>query len=221
MFDTPMAPTNAQPAAPAAAPQALYQIPPPGPSQALQPAAPAATQPTTAAPSLATYLNLAEPAALALDPVEQEAARILAEEERQSDILAFATPPGTIAGYAFEPPPRGVEQSIAQELAIRTLLKDSGVPAPVGAEANRLWNQALQAPPSEIDRTLQAKSAQLVLEQAWGPDFEKNLEAARREFRQMAARDPRIVDMVDQSGIGNSPYLIRALHNMARARGAK
>jgi len=145
----------------------------------------------------------------------------LAEEQRQSDLLAFATAPPSIAHYQFEPAPKGVETSIEQEVAMRHLFLESGIPAPVGAEVNRLWNQAILNPPSEIDRTLQGKAAQVSLEQAWGPDFQKNLAAAQGIVAQMAKTRPEVVQMLEDSGLGNNAYLIRSLYQMARARGAK
>jgi hypothetical protein len=214
MFDSPMAPTNAQPAAPAPAPEP-YCIPLPGPSSqpAAQPAAPTAR--------LSDYLGAAEPAAPVLDPVAAAEAAIRAEEERQSDILAFATAPPSIAHYQLDLPPRGVETSIEQEVAMRTLFLETGVPAGLGSEVSRLWNRAILNPPSDVDRTLQGKTAQVSLEQAWGPDFQKNLAAAQGIVAQMAKTRPEVVQMLEDSGLGNNVYIIKSLYNMARARRAK
>jgi hypothetical protein len=170
---------------------------------------------------LADYLGAAEPAAPTLDPAAAAEAAIRAEEGRQSDILTFCTPPETIAGYQFQPPPPGVETSIEQEVAMRTLFRESGIPSHVGSEANRLWNQAILNPPSEIDRTLQGKANRVALEQAWGPDFERNLAAAQSVVAQMAKTRPEVINMLEQSGLGNNVYIIRSLYNLARARGAK
>jgi hypothetical protein len=156
-----------------------------------------------------------------MDPTAAAEAAILAEEERQSDVLTFATAPPSIAHYQLDLPPKGVETSLDQEIAMRHLFLDSGVPAHLGQEASRLWNQAILNPPSEIDRTLQGKAAQVSLEQAWGPDFQKNLAAAQGIVAQMAKTRPEVVQMLEDSGLGNNAYLIKSLFNMARARGAK
>ena len=214
MFETPMAPTNPQAAAPAPAPEP-YCIPLPGPSSqaAAQPAAPTAR--------LSDYLGAAEPAAPALDPAAAAEAALQAQAERESDLLAFATAPPSIAHYQLDLPPKGAELSLEQEVAMRTLFLETGVPAHLGQEASRLWNQAILNPPSEIDRTLQGRSSQVALEQLWGSEAQHHLSLAQAEVQRMAAKDPRIIGMLEQSGLGNNVYLIKNLYQMARARGAK
>ena len=212
MFDTPMVPSNPQPAASAAAPQASY----PGPSS--QPTA----QPAEPRASLSSLLGLvAEPAAPALDPVAAAEAALQAQAERESDLLAFATAPPSIAHYQLDLPPKGAELSLEQEVAMRTLFLETGVPAHLGQEASRLWNQAILNPPSEIDRTLQGRSSQVALEQLWGSEAQHHLSLAQAEVQRMAAKDPRIIGMLEQSGLGTNVYLIKNLYQMARARGAK
>jgi len=214
MADMPAAPsTPAPPAAPAAVEQpagqpAPFEWPMPKPSQAPQPAA-------VPVPHI---MDQVDPA---MDPVEQEEraeAAFLAEQLRQSDEMAFRGPE-TIAGYNFGAPPPGVEQSMEQEVAMRTLFQQEGIPVSIGNEIGRMFNAAIAHPPSEIDRKVQHQICGLQLERVWGADTAKNVAIAQAEVARMAQANPGILRMLEQSGLGDSPYLARTLFNLATAKG--
>ena len=155
---------------------------------------------------------------------EQEEARILAEEAaeaaihaeelRQSDEQTFAGPDSP-AAYDFGQVPHGLQWDPDQELAVRALLQAEGVPVPLGNMVGQMHNKALANPLSDVDRSMQAQKCGLALERVWGADAQKNLGIAQREFQRIAARDPRIIQMVDDSAIGDDPFLIQTVFNFA------
>jgi hypothetical protein len=156
-----------------------------------------------------------------LDPVEQEEqaeAALLAEQLRQSDEQAFSGPE-TIAGYNFGQPPAGVERSADQELAMRTLFLQEGIPAGLGSEIGRIYNAAIANPPSGIDREVQYQRCQIKLEQMWGTDAPKNIAIVQAEVQRMAKTNPGIIGMLDSSGLGNNPWLASTLLNLATVKG--
>jgi hypothetical protein len=106
-----------------------------------------------------------------------------------------------------------------QELAMRAVFHDAGVPNGIAAQVDRMYSRAIQNPPSaaQIESATQAAHAQLSRE--YGADASKVIEVAQREFRAMAAKQPRLIDMVERSGLGSDPYIIGSLYRNAQAKG--
>ncbi len=128
-------------------------------------------------------------------------------------------PPDSPAGYKFDPLPAGVQHDPQQELAMRAIFHEAGIPNGIAGQVNKMYSQAIQNPPtaSQIERT--AQETHLQLSRTFGDQASKVIEVAQREFRAMAARQPRLVDMVERSGLGNNFYVISSLYNTARAKG--
>jgi hypothetical protein len=107
-----------------------------------------------------------------------------------------------------------------QDAGFRALFLQHQVPAAIGSEIGRLWNQAAAGPAptaEQIEYGRQEGSAQL--NRLWGEDMTHNLAVAQAEVKRMAQTNPEIVQMLEVSGLGNSPWLASTLYNLARARG--
>ena len=121
--------------------------------------------------------------------------------------------------YRFPPPPAGVEQSPEQELAMRTFLHGEQIPASIGNQIGKLFNEAAAAPPTlaQLEQSRQACSVQL--HKMWGEDTAHHLAVAQAEVQRMAKTNPTIVEMLEASGLGNSPWLASTIYCLAKARG--
>ena len=121
--------------------------------------------------------------------------------------------------YRFGQLAPGTEYNLEQESAFRTLFHQHEIPPAIGNEIGRLWNQAAAAPPTDaqLEQGRQACSAHL--NHLWGEDTPHHLAVAQAEVQRMAKTNPEIVQMLEVSGLGNSPWLASTLYNLARARG--
>ncbi|HJW72589.1 MAG TPA: hypothetical protein VJ486_06995 [Geothrix sp.] len=106
-----------------------------------------------------------------------------------------------------------------QELEMRTLFHEEGIPAGLGSEIGRRYNAALANPPSDTDLYFSRQTAATALQKVWGAHMEKNLEIAKGEVRRMAAKQPKIYQMLEYSGLGNDPWVIQTIFNIARGKG--
>jgi hypothetical protein len=131
---------------------------------------------------------------------------------------AFAAPDSD-AGYKFDRLPDGVEHSIEQEKFVRAAFHDAGIPQAIAGQIDRLWTQAIQDPPTAQRMEFERQRTHVQLERTYGADSAKVLATAQKEFRAMAAKEPRLIEMAEKSGLGNSAYVISSLYNLARARG--
>jgi hypothetical protein len=127
--------------------------------------------------------------------------------------------PTSPAEYRFGAVAPGVETSLGQEITIRSLFHQHEIPAALGCEVGRLWNQACANPPDAVALEVGRQKCDLTLQQAWGDGYEKNLAVAQREVFRMAQTNPEIVGMLEASGLGNNAWLIQTIFNIARARG--
>jgi hypothetical protein len=133
-------------------------------------------------------------------------------------VAAFAGP-DTPQGYKFDRVPEGIQHSPEQELAVRSVFHEFGVPVAIAAQVDRLFNQAIRTPPTEQQKAWTEQETQIQLHRTYGADRERVLEVARKEFAAMATKQPMLKEMMNVSGLGNSFYVISSLYNIARARG--
>jgi hypothetical protein len=131
---------------------------------------------------------------------------------------AFAAPDSD-AGYKFDRLPDGGEHNIEQEKFMRAAFHDAGIPQAIAGQIDRLWLQAIQNPPTAQQMEFERQKTHVQIERTYGADSAKVLAIAQKEFRAMAAKEPRLIEMAEKSGLGNSAYVISSLYNLARARG--
>jgi hypothetical protein len=137
------------------------------------------------------------------------------------DELTFAAfaGPKDIHEYKFEPPPEGVEAAPEQAAQIRELFMAEAIPAAIGNMVAKLYGAACAAPPNSLQIQSSTSQTQTQLERMYGADTERFLEAARGEVGRLAARNPNIPKMLDESGLSSNFYVVNSLINLARARG--
>jgi hypothetical protein len=123
------------------------------------------------------------------------------------------------ASYNFGQVPGGIEPSFEQEMSFRNLFHQEGIPASIGNEIGRLWNQATANPPSDAQMEQSRQECSVALHRLWGADTQKNLAIAQAEVQRLAKSNPNIVEMLDVSGLGNNAWLIASVVNMAKAKG--
>jgi hypothetical protein len=123
------------------------------------------------------------------------------------------------AAYRFAPVPEGVETDMQQGQAMQNLFHAEQIPVPIATEVSRLYSEACLAPPTDEQVELAARETMLRLERQYGADTGKYVNAARAEIARMAQREPRLLDMLNVSGLGSSYYVVNSLINIARARG--
>ncbi len=187
-----------------------------------QPAAMPAPGSNQALPSGAALQFAPAPAldqAPAVDPSAQEEAAILAAQERQSDALAWEGP-ASIAEYQFDAPLlAGMKPDFEQERAFREFFFDEGIPVGIAREFNRQAMLGVVNPPTPIQLELDRQQGLIALEKVWGADRDANLALANREVARLATKRPDIITILENTGLGNSPWLAQTLVNLARAKG--
>ena len=139
------------------------------------------------------------------------------------DAAVFA-PPQSLTAYQFAtgPAPEGAEHSLEFEQANRAALFEAGIPTSIGSQMAALWDKAMATDlptPQQIEQGRQEGMAALA--KAWGQDFDQNLALARSVVVQMQAKQPAIMEMLEESGLGNNVWLTQTLANIGRARGLK
>jgi hypothetical protein len=128
--------------------------------------------------------------------------------------------PETPDGYKFAPLPDGVQPApVADVAAIKTTLHEFGVAPEIAREIDRQYVAAALKPPTAADIDATRQQTMQALHRMHGDDAGKVLATAQREFRAMVAKQPRLADMAEQSGLGNSFYVIQSLYSNARAKG--
>lgn len=127
----------------------------------------------------------------------------------------------TVGRYVFEAPPRGVESSQEQEMAIRTLFAAEKIPVSVGQHISKLWNQACANPPTAEAKALAAQKVMAELNRGGEVRATETIRLAQQEVARLAKTNPSIVEMLEVSGLGNDRWLIEHLANTARVRGAR
>lgn len=145
---------------------------------------------------------------------------LIQSDGQVADAEMFA-PPSNPAGYLFPPPPPGQVGDLAFETTNREAMLHAGIPAPIGSHIATLWNKAMTAPlPTDSQLALGKQQALEVLGRN-GANAEETLALARTVVAKMAEKQPQVWTMLERTGLGNDPWLISSLANIAKARGAK
>ena len=136
----------------------------------------------------------------------------------QLDQSVFAGPDSP-DGYRFIAPPNGASRDVAQEQAVAQAFYEIGLPTSIATQADRLWSEALQAPPTAEQLESSRQQAHVQLTRQFGSDTPKVISIAQAEFARIVERAPHLKEMAEQSGLGNNPMLIASLYHNAVAKG--
>lgn len=157
-------------------------------------------------------------------PEDMQAAGLADDGSASSVELDYGwpSPPPSPGAYQFESPPDGVEaMPLNEQIAIRAAFHAEGIDQGTAGHIVREWNKACKAPPTPEQIELSGRATAASLRRLWGEQYEANMAAANAEFDRFAQRYPTARKMLELSGMGNSEWLIRTLHNRAQSRGAK
>jgi len=126
--------------------------------------------------------------------------------------------PASPAAYQFEHL-QGVQSDPQIERAMRNFFHSEGIPVPIAKQMNTMFTKAALNPPSEAQLAQSKQTALASLGKAWGADTQKNLDLANREIDRMENALPDLKAQLLQTGMGNDPWLIQTIFNMAKAKG--
>lgn len=102
------------------------------------------------------------------------------------------------------------------------LLKAAGAPAWLGKHILSEVTRSLKAPMDDGAREAAAHTSETELRREWGENFDRNLQVARGALNRLNPEQrERAVRYLDESGLGDNPYLIRTLFNMMQTRGGR
>ena len=148
----------------------------------------------------------------------------IADDENTDSVLnraaeaAFA-PPTTPGGYVIDRTPSGLKHTYQLESTFRAIAHDSGLDAPFVADIARRWNAAAAAPPmtaAQIEAREINAFAQLARE--WGDQYNANLSLAKSFVAGIAAKHPSVTNLLEASGLGNDPAVVKQMYLRALAR---
>ena len=158
-------------------------------------------------------------AALTEDPAQQPAAPNYAPHP-DADFNVPANPNGYQFNYSGLRQ-QGVDPNFAVDSEARGLLHEARIPQDVASRMFDLYNAAALDPPSEQKNRQQMVVAEAVLRKQWGADFDTKVTAARSVLDALPAdKRERAYQFLEASGIGNDPYVIRRLADVAELRAA-
>jgi hypothetical protein len=134
------------------------------------------------------------------------------------DAEAFKAP-ASPSSYAFDRLPSELNNNPEQEVVMRDFFYQEGIPVSIAKEINRLYVDGLKTPPTEQQLNTSKENLMATLSKVWGKERDSNIALAQREVARMAQTTPKIIDMLNHTGIGNNPWLIQTIVNMAKAKG--
>lgn len=136
---------------------------------------------------------------------------------------AFAGP-ASPAAYAFDRI-GGAEYSdddMRAEQGIRAALHAEGIPTGVASLGHMLLQQAVKnGLPDDVTLEMSRRTGEAELARRHGEKAQEVIRQARAVFSRLDKRDPRIGDMLVNSGVANDPSFIEALarlHGVRRGR---
>lgn len=180
------------------------------PATAAPPNAPPA--PSPAAASSSTPAPHSEPEKLG------QAARLYGDLPPTRDLVRWDETPAAAAEIKFDPAPGDHGADAPEVEAARTTLAEAMAHAGAGASiARELYRDAAAASRPDY-KPVTAEQGMVTLREAWGPAFDRNLEAARGAILKAAEKDPGIISYLEQTGLGNDPAFIRKIAARATRR---
>lgn len=151
---------------------------------------------------------------------ETPAALPLAQTDPVADVMeaSFWDESAHPGRYSFNQPPPGFQHSPQQELQVRQLFAEEKLPPEIGRHITTLWNRALLSPPSHKDNLAAMQRVTADISRHDPVRGAETIRLAQAEIQAIAKRNPAVLDMLEQSGLGNDRWLIEHLANRARAR---
>lgn len=141
------------------------------------------------------------------------------------EAAVWAAPPSAAAYDMTQgvPVPPGAEYSHEFEAHNRAAFFAAGVPQSIGNHIAKLWNDVLARGefPNDAQLEMGKRQALQALTKQWGADTQANLARAKSVVQVMEKHQPEIWNLLVQSGLGNDPWLISTLANLARSREPK
>lgn len=129
-----------------------------------------------------------------------------ADEALARPALGEATPTGALA-------PHVVATRDATEL--QGSLISAGVDKTTAQFVGQMFKQAALNPMTPEARAQAGADAERHLRATWGEHFGTMLAAAQREMQELARGYPKLPELLDATGLGNHPFLIRRLAESA------
>ena len=124
--------------------------------------------------------------------------------------------------YVFEQPTNeGEAMPMFEQVEIRNLLAQEGIPPQLVGEMSRRWNVAAGAKQSDVDLQIGMATCEAQLTAVYRDRTPEVLKLARGEARRLMQRSPAIRQALSETQFGNDSWLIGTLANLAEARAAK
>lgn len=151
---------------------------------------------------------------LGMDPLPP-----VAEQPTNDDPLPPATSPG-----AYRLPRLG--ESIENHAATRALafaMHDAQLPASVGSSISAQIEATARtfAKLSEVDRVIYTNKSRDALARTWGDAAPAKIAAAQKLVREMDAKRPGIVELLERTGAGSNPLVVSMLADAAARLSAR
>ena len=134
---------------------------------------------------------------------------------------AFAGP-ASPHEYRFDPIGSGeyTDADMKAEQSIRAALHAEGIPTGVASLGHMLIQSvARNGLPDDATLELGRRQGQAEIERRHGASAPQIIARAKQVFDRIDARDPRIGDMLVNSGVANDPDFVEALARLGRVRG--
>jgi len=184
------------------------------------PASPSETRPTGAGSALLA------PQPEAAESFVQDPSASSRDAEIQAAIDGGFDPPADPTGYRFETPPGAEPLPLGHMKLFGETMHQLGLPAGMGSQlVAEFWRADRENGGKPLDEAAQEMTARrgiAELERRHGPEqAAKMIEAARGIVAPLIERDRRFKELLEQTGLCNSPWLIESLANLAAAQAAK
>ncbi len=143
------------------------------------------------------------------------------------ELIAEATPDafgGNVrpVDYQFDIPVGAEAMPLAQQIEARNALAAQGIPADIGNEFARRWNAVAKAgPQDDAGLELGMAQARAQLERLHGLRLPQVLADARTEAAALCRRVPWLRSALEDTQLGNDPWIVSTLANLAQARRTK
>jgi hypothetical protein len=130
---------------------------------------------------------------------------------------ALANPEADVAEGGTLAPQVAAMQDAA---SVQGVLTAAGVDQPTAKFFGEMVRKATLSPPSEEAKAEARADCEQHLRWLWGANFDGMLAAARHELADLARSNPKLPDILDGTGLGNHPLIVRQLAERAVQRAA-
>ncbi len=131
---------------------------------------------------------------------------------------------GEVNGTAYQfdqPADELTAMPMEEQKQIRAAMAAEGVPASIGNELARRWNDLAGQPVTPEALTLSHNQGMADLERMHGDRLPEVLRAAKGEAERLIKHAPWLKDAIEQTPLGSCAWTISTLANLAQARQSK